>query len=111
VHGDLGADAHALKSVGYLKRHIRHPGTIGHPHVSGDTHDRAIALIDRRDRLVPDVIDIGQKRKLSGRQRWLRREKSPAARLGSEAREQSRETLAIVAAERPKSKTPPVGQK
>ena len=40
-------------------------GSICVAHVSGDAHDRVVALIDRGDGLVVEVINVGEERELA----------------------------------------------
>ena len=68
VSGECGADAHALQLVGDLDGEVCDLRSISDMHVAADADDRAVALIDRGECRVADVIDIGEVRKLPGRQ-------------------------------------------
>jgi hypothetical protein len=99
------ANAHALQIVGDRDSYVRDTRAIGELCVAADADDRAVALVDGGDRLVRHMIDIGEVVKLARCQFVLGREESPAARLGSEPREQGRHAVTIVGADRPEAKT------
>jgi hypothetical protein len=73
------ADAQALQIVGDLGGYLRNACSIGDVRVSGHADDRSVAFVDRDDRLIADVIDFGEARKLPRRQLALRSEVSQAA--------------------------------
>jgi len=104
VHGaprELSADAQTLHVVGDLGGYLRDPFSIGDVRVSGDADDRSVAFIDRDDRLIADMIDIGEAAKLPRRQLALRSEVSPAARLCREPAKQRGKPVAMISANRP----------
>jgi hypothetical protein len=68
VFGKCGADAHVLQLVGDLDGEVCDLRSIGDVHIATDADDRAVALIDRGECRVADVIGIGEVRKLPGRQ-------------------------------------------
>jgi hypothetical protein len=76
---ELSADAQALQIVGDLGGYLRNACSIGDVRVSGHADDRSVAFVDRDDRLIADVIDFGEARKLPRRQLALRSEVSQAA--------------------------------
>ena len=55
----------SLECVGDLDRPFGDTRSIRVLHVSGDADDRAVPQIDRGDRLVVEVIDVGEVRELS----------------------------------------------
>ena len=82
IHGaprELGADAQALHVVGDLGGDLCNACSIGDLRVPGDADDRSVAFVDRDDRLIADMIDIGEAGKLPRRQLALRSEVSQAA--------------------------------
>ena len=65
---ECGADAHVLQLVGDLDGEFCDLRSISDLHIAADPDDRAVALIDRGECRVADVIDIGEGRPLTGRQ-------------------------------------------
>jgi len=63
--GEGGADAHPLERVRDLDRELGDIGLVCVAHVSGDAHDRVVALIDCGDGLVVEVINVGEERELA----------------------------------------------
>ena len=63
--------------------------------------DRSVALVDRDDRLIADVIDIGEAGKLPRRQLALRSEVPSAARLCREPAKQRGNPVAVVSVDGP----------
>ena len=77
--GERGADAHPVKRIGDLDRHVRDTRSVRMLHILDDAHDRAVALVDCGDRFVVDVINIGEKGELARRQLALGRKEAPVA--------------------------------
>ncbi len=57
------ADPDALHVVGNLDREVGDPRILGLCDVSAHADDRAVPLVDRGERLVPQVIDVRQVRR------------------------------------------------
>jgi hypothetical protein len=74
--GERGADSHPLQLVGDFDRDCRDPSSIGVMDVAAHADDRAVAPIDRSERLVVEVIDICEG-EFPGRQFALWRQESP----------------------------------
>ena len=104
VHGaprELSADAQTLHVVGDLGGYLRDPFSIGDVRVSGDADDRSVAFVDRDDRLIADMIDVGEAGKLPRGQLALWSEVPPAARLWREPVKQRDKAIAVVSVDRP----------
>ena len=99
--GESGADAHPLERIGDLDRHLGDIRSICVAHVSGDAHDRVVALIDRGDGLVVEVINVGEEGELARRQLALGRQKAPVARFRGEPGEQGGHSGAVASANLP----------
>ena len=76
-------------------------GSIWVAHVSGDAHDRVVALIDRGDGLVVEVIDVGEERELARCQLALGRKEALVAGFRGEAGEQGGQSGTVVSANLP----------
>ena len=85
-------------------------GSICVAHVSGDPHDRVVALIDRGDGLVVEVVDVGEVRELARCQLGLRREEPSAARFRAEVSEQIGQSGTVRRAELPERDRRSIGQ-
>jgi hypothetical protein len=92
--GESGADAHPLERIGDLC-------AICIAHVSGDAHDRVVALIHCGDGLVVRVINVGDEGELARCQLALGRKKALVARFRGEAGKQGGQCGMVVSSNLP----------
>ena len=103
-------DALVVEVVRDLDRDLGDAGLVGGLDVPCGGHERAVGLVDRRQRLVVDMIDVDEVGELALAELGLRREVAPVARLRRQPREQAAEPVTVFALDRPDPQAPAVFQ-
>jgi hypothetical protein len=92
-------DPQPVHVVGNLDRHVGRLRSLRTLHVSSHADDRAIKFIDGRDRLMPDVINLGEVREFPVAQRRPWSQEAPATRLHTHPHVQRCEIVAVAGPE------------
>src|SRR5947209_9948190 len=103
---DQAADQHrpdssALMLVRHRDGAVGGVGAVGYAGIPGHADDRAVATVDRGQRLVPAMIDAGQVGELPLAQCRLRDQEALTARFRAQPLEQRRDARAVRWLERP----------
>jgi hypothetical protein len=108
--GERCPDPPAVEVVRDLYRDLGNARLTGRLDVPRGGYERAVCLVDRRQRLVVDMIDVDEVRELALAELGLRREVAPAARLRRQARDEAAEPVTVFALDGPDPQAPAVFQ-
>jgi hypothetical protein len=99
--GEHQANSVPLQVVCDLDRDVCRTCSLGPPDVASHANDRAVSAVDSSERLMANVINVGEVRELAVAQFRLPGEQAPETRLGTQPREQRAKRLAVADAKGP----------
>ncbi len=100
----------ALRVVGDRHRRLGEAAILAVAHEAGHADPAPVGGVERDQRLVVVVVDLGQVRELGVGEPGLRREEPAIARLGAQALERLRQRAAVLGHHRPHERRGPVAQ-